>query len=151
MHNKFKKAIMAVLSTTLAVTIVAGPLVANANAVAQPTVTVKEYDMDDYLDMLWETNQYERYEKFAAIASPEAWEKHIAKRDAVIQAIDPVEVVMANADWLGFDVEKDIFEFIRIGDGQAKVKVMHGDKSYIVILLSDDYVTWEIENIYRIK
>lgn len=152
MHHTFlRKAIFALIGMALAMTLMAVPLGASANAAPQPTVTVKAYDMDEYLDMLWETNQYDRYAKFATIANQEAWEKHIANRDALSENSDPVAVVIANAEWLGFDVDHDTFRTISVGNETAKVKVVHGRKRYIVTLVSDDDGNWEIKTVYRAK
>lgn len=151
MNNKLlRNAVLSLVGTTLAMMVMAAPLTASASALPQATVTVKEYDMDEYLNMLWKTEQYDRYEKFAAIANQEAWDKHLANRDALWEDSNPVAVVIANADWFGFNVDKDIFSLVSLGDEVAKVKVKHGHRTFIVTLTSDDAENWEIKTVNRI-
>jgi hypothetical protein len=161
MKKILRTTILALAGIVFAMGTIVAPMAAHANPVSKPeaTVTVKSYDMDEYLDMLLETEQYDKYNTFANIANQDAWDKHVARQIAwdyeypayVSQHGNPKAVVIAKAARLGFDTDKDTFTLISMQNKQAKVKVNHGDQRFIVTLKPNYYGGWKIIAVKEIK
>jgi hypothetical protein len=161
MKKILRTTILALAGIVFAMGTIVAPMAAHANPVSKPeaTVTVKSYDMDEYLDMLLETEQYDKYNTFANIANQDAWDKHVARQIAwdyeypayVLQHGNPKAVVIAKAARLGFDTDKDTFTLISLQNKQAKVKVNHGDQRFIVTLKPNYYGGWKIIAVKEIK
>jgi hypothetical protein len=161
MKKILRTTILALAGIVFAMGTIVAPMAAHANPVSKPeaTVTVKSYDMDEYLDMLLETEQYDKYNTFANIANKDAWDKHVARQIAwdyeypayVSQHGNPKAVVIAKAARLGFDTDKDTFTLISLQNKQAKVKVNHGDQRFIVTLKPNYYGGWKIIAVKEIK
>jgi hypothetical protein len=161
MKKILRTTILALAGIVFAMGTIVAPMAAHANPVSksEATVTVKSYDMDEYLDMLLETEQYDKYNTFANIANQDAWDKHVARQIAwdyeypayVLQHGNPKAVVIAKAARLGFDTDKDTFTLISMQNKQAKVKVNHGDQRFIVTLKPNYYGGWKIIAVKEIK
>jgi hypothetical protein len=161
MKKILRTTILALAGIVFAMGTIVAPMAAHANPVSksEATVTVKSYDMDEYLDMLLETEQYDKYNTFANIANQDAWDKHVARQIAwdyeypayVLQHGNPKAVVIAKAARLGFDTDKDTFTLISLQNKQAKVKVNHGDQRFIVTLKPNYYGGWKIIAVKEIK
>jgi hypothetical protein len=161
MKKILRTTILALAGIVFAMGTIVAPMAAHANPVSksEATVTVKSYDMDEYLDMLLETEQYDKYNTFANIANQDAWDKHVARQIAwdyeypayVSQHGNPKAVVIAKAARLGFDTDKDTFTLISMQNKQAKVKVNHGDQRFIVTLKPNYYGGWKIIAVKEIK
>jgi hypothetical protein len=161
MKKILRNTILVLVGTVFAMGAIEAPMAALANPVSKPeaTVTVKSYDMDEYLDMLLETEQYDKYNTFANIADQEAWDKHVARQNSkdyeysanVWVWDNPKAVVIAKAERLGFDVDEDTFTLISLQDNKAKVRVIHGDQRFIVTLKPNSYGGWRIISLNEIK
>jgi hypothetical protein len=161
MKEILRNTILALAGIVLAMGTIVAPMAAHANPVSRPeaTVTVKSYDMDEYLDMLLETEQVDKYNTIANIANQDAWDKHVARQIAwdyeypayVSEHGNPRAVVIAKAARLGFDTDKDTFTLLSLQDEQAKVKVSHGDQRFIVTLKPNYYGDWKIIVVQEIK
>lgn len=162
MNNKLiRKAVFALLGAAIAVAVVAAPLTAQAYSVTRPEpgVTVRSYDMDEYLDMLLATGQHEKYDRFAKIADAESWAKHIAHQNSweakypvyVWKGQDLLDAVIAHADRLGFDARRDTFTLLYLDDERAAIKVRHDGQHYILKLKAVSYHTWEVRSMFRVE
>lgn len=162
MKNKLvRRTLCALLGTAVTLAAVAAPLPAQAHTVTRPEpgVTVRSYDMDEYLDMLLRKGQYEKYERFAKIADAESWSKHLAsqtnrKYEYVVSARNGKKLLAAvkgQAGRLGFNAAHDTFTLLGLNKEQAMIKVQHGRQQYIIKLQSVAYGTWKVASVFRIK
>lgn len=149
------KAVLSLLAA-LTITTTAVPLTVQAYEVEKPEpgVTVRSYDMDEYLDKLLATGHYDKYERFAQVADAESWAKHIANQNNLAEDAvhawngrELLEAVMAEADRYGFDAGRDTFTLLRMDDVRAMILVRHGQERYMIKLVSDYHGTWIIKSI----
>ncbi len=158
MKNLFKHFVQGTLAVIMTMSVMAAPVMAIAYAAApnQPIVTTKSYDMDEYLNMLVSTEQWEKYDKIVKIANSESLQKHFAwyqewsNVGVYDQNNDPMAVVMAQANFYGFHVETDQFKLIRQNNDSAWVRVVNGSETaYFVLQQSNGY--WHVIKIYYVK
>jgi hypothetical protein len=153
--KRLRNALLTFVGAAFALAAVAAPVAVNANAKpAEATVTVKSYDMDEYLNMLLKTKQYEKYDTFKKIANKDAWEKHVQYQtwhQNNLWGVDyPVWAVMTAAEWLGFDADEDTFKLLSWKKDVAKVKVTHDKKDYVVTLQEISANKWRVLSTQRI-
>lgn len=160
MKKLFRNTIFTVIGGVFAMSLMLVPLMGTAQAAApEAAVSVKSYDMDEYLDMLLQTGQYAKYDRFARIASPESWAKHVTKYNTWVNGYpvyavgytDPAWVVRAEASRLGFDAANDLFTLQYQSDSNAMVQVLHGTRKYQVSLERTSNGGWYVTSVQSAK
>lgn len=155
--DKFIRHVMfALMGAAFTFSAIAAP-VASAHA-SDVKTTVKSYDMDEYLDMLLATGQYDKYDKFVKIADQEAYAKHVAKytnwrNGYPIYAgdlSDPVDAAKADAALYGLNADKDQFILLSQTSGRAWVKILHSGRTYYASMLQSKTSDWYIKALYQI-
>lgn len=154
MHNLF----VALLGIMAGIFVLAVPLTGNAYAAAQSAVTTKSYDMDEYLNMLANTGQWEKYDKFVKVASPESLAKHQEWFKTASNSVaemttreDLAVFVKSKAAKLGFNADKDDFTVMSIQDDKAVVRVIHEQDNYYVVVQKSSFGYWFVDYVYVIK
>ncbi len=158
MKTYMQNILVTLLAIMAGLFILAVPLSGNAYAAAQPTITTKSYDMDEYLNMLVTTGQWEKYDKFVKVASPESLAKHEewfrAANNTGSEATKQQELVAfvkSKAAKLGFNADKDDFSVMSIQDDKAVVRVIHDQNNYYVVIQKSSFGYWFVDYVYVIK
>lgn len=154
MNKLMRNTMYALLGASFTFSVMAAPL-ASANATNVKT-TVKSYDMDEYLDMLLASGQYEKYDRFIKIADPSAYAKHIANYSqwengypVYADQSSPVYAMQAVAQDYGFDGPDDTFTLLSRTDNKAVVQVHHDSRIYYASMVNENG-TWQVKAVYRI-
>lgn len=153
--NKFvRNTTFALLGATFAMSVMAAPM-ASAHA-SDVKTTVKSYDMDEYLDMLITTGQYDKYDRFAKIADAQSWDKHISRYTVwrsgypvAYDLSDPVYALKLDAKQYGFDAAKDQFRLVSKSGDKAWVRITHSGNTYYANMLHSEG-GWYINAVYRV-
>ncbi|MDU4959684.1 MAG: hypothetical protein E6X17_03340 [Sporomusaceae bacterium] len=155
MHKFVRSAMIAFVGAAFAFNLMGQPV---ANAHSSPSretkTTVRSYDMEDYLDMLLASGQYDKYRKFSRIALPDAYARHADRWTG-----DPVRIVYGNplaaarADsyQYGFDGNADGFSLMSRGTTRAVVKIVHAGSDYYAQMQKNSAGNWYIATVYKAK
>lgn len=173
MNKYIRNTLSAFLGAAFVFSVIGAPL-ASAHAVNKPGIvhkqekskkpvrknaqtTVRSYDMDEYLDMLLATGQYDKYDRFAQIALPDAYAKHIANYSywrngypARAFLSTPLQAAKADAAQYGFNANADRFTLVSQSASKAVVKIVHSGKTYYANMLKSNS-GWYMDSVYRLK
>jgi hypothetical protein len=157
MNKYIRNSVIAFVGAAFTFTMLGAPLVSAHAPHKQetPKTTVRSYDMEDYLDMLLATGQYDKYARFAQIALPEAYARHSAhwsNGDPVrIVLNNPLQAAKVDAYKYGFDANADTFTLVSKNSNKAVVKIVHSGIAYYANMLKNGHSNWYINSVHRVS